>query len=285
MNYIVAALLVIGASLVSGCSTLVSGKVQQFGLDMSSAILESNDPVLVQQGLPTYLLLLDGLVKNQPKNVMLLASAAKLNSAYAGAFVIEDVSRARLFNDKAFDYANKALCLHQTKLCDLQKIPIDELAAHLATAQQKDVSLLFGLGSVWASWIQVHTDDWNAIADLARVKMIMSRIVVLDESYQTGEAHLYLGVLATLLSPALGGQPEVGKVHFEKALALSQQQNLMIKVYYAKFYARSVFERELHDRLLNEVLAANPQVGQFTLGNILAQQQAKALLSSADDYF
>lgn len=277
-------LLMSGFLFLSGCSSLISSKVQKFGQDFSSAILESDDPVMVQQALPAYLLLLDGLIKNQPQNAALLDAAAKLNTAYASAFV-QELSRSKPLNDKALKYAAEAACLQKKSLCQLQKAPIDELAPSLALATKQDVAALFTLGSVWASWIQQHSDDWNAIADLARVKMIMNRVLELDESYQQGEAHLYLGVLATLLSPALGGQPELGKQHFERALVLSQQQNLIVKVYYAKSYARGIFDRELHDKLLNEVLAGNPRGNQFTLSNILAQQQAKTLLQSADDYF
>ena len=283
MKYVIY-LLVSVSCILSGCSALVSSKVQKFGQDFSSAILESDDPVMIQQALPAYLLLLDGLIKNQPQNVTLLNAAAKLNTAYASAFV-QDLPRSQSLNDKAFKYAVEAVCLQKKSLCQLQKAPIDELAPSLALATKQDVMALFTLGSVWAAWIQQHSEDWNAIADLARVKMIMNRVLELDESYQQGEAHLYLGVLATLLSPALGGQPEIGKQHFEKALTLSQQQNLIAKVYYAKYYARGIFDRELHDKLLNEVLSANPRANQFTLSNILAQQQAKTLLQSADDYF
>lgn len=283
MKYVIY-LLVSVSCILSGCSALVSSKVQKFGQDFSSAILESDDPVMIQQALPAYLLLLDGLIKNQPQNVTLLNAAAKLNTAYASAFV-QDLPRSQSLNDKAFKYAVEAVCLQKKSLCQLQKAPIDELAPSLALATKQDVAALFTLGSVWASWIQQHSDDWNAIADLARVKMIMNRVLELDETYQQGEAHLYLGVLATLLSPALGGQPEVGKRHFERALVLSQQKNLIVKVYYAKNYARGIFDRELHDKLLNEVLSSDPRGSQFTLSNILAQQQAKTLLQSADDYF
>ena len=97
--------------------------------------------------------------------------------------------------------------------------------------------------------------------------------------------HLYLGVLATVLTPALGGRPDEGKREFEKALALSGGKNLMAKVYYARQYARGVFDRELHDRLLQEVLAADPHAGDFTLSNMLALREAAKLLKSADDYF
>jgi TRAP transporter T-component len=92
-------------------------------------------------------------------------------------------------------------------------------------------------------------------------------------------------VIATAIPPALGGRTEVGREHFEKALALSQGHNLMVKVYYAKNYARGVFDRELHDRLLNEVLAADPHQTGWTLSNLKAQEEASALLASADEYF
>jgi len=141
------------------------------------------------------------------------------------------------------------------------------------------------MATTWAGWIQANSDDWTAIGDLARVRMILDRVLQLDEGYHQGGVHLYLGVLATILSPTLGGQPELGKQHFEKAWQLSKQQNLMVKVYYAKNYARVLFDRELHDKLLNEVINADPHAGNLTLMNVLAQQQAKNLLQSADDYF
>ena len=50
-------------------------------------------------------------------------------------------------------------------------------------------------------------------------------------------------------------------------------------------YARLLYERDLHDRLLNEVLEADPVVPGYTLTNTLAQRDAEVLLQSADAYF
>lgn len=49
--------------------------------------------------------------------------------------------------------------------------------------------------------------------------------------------------------------------------------------------ARLMFEQELHDRLLTEVLAADAKAEGLTLINHLAKQQAKVLLASSADYF
>jgi hypothetical protein len=113
----------------------------------------------------------------------------------------------------------------------------------------------------------------------------MQHALSLDETYESGQIHLYLGVLNTLLPPSLGGKPEVGKQHFEKAIHFSQNKNLMAKVIYAEKYARLMFKQKLHDKLLNEVLKTEPRSKGFTLTNMLAQQQAKELLVSGKDYF
>ena len=46
-----------------------------------------------------------------------------------------------------------------------------------------------------------------------------------------------------------------------------------------------MYDRELHDELLNEVIAAPVQQPGKTLFNVMAQKQAAALLATADDYF
>jgi hypothetical protein len=83
----------------------------------------------------------------------------------------------------------------------------------------------------------------------------------------------------------MGGHPEVGRLHFERAIELSQGRNLLAKVMFAQQYARLVFDRDLHDRLLEEVLAADPEASGLTLSNVLAQQQALELLAGSPDFF
>jgi len=68
-------------------------------------------------------------------------------------------------------------------------------------------------------------------------------------------------------------------------IELTDGRDLSAKVEYARGYAKLLYERELHDRLLNEVMAADPMHDGFTLSNVLAKEQAAALLAEADDYF
>ena len=107
----------------------------------------------------------------------------------------------------------------------------------------------------------------------------------LSEGDEVGGRHLCMGVFETLLPPALGGKPEVGRYHFERAIALSEGQHLLTKVTFAEAYGRLVFDRDLHDALLREVLDAQVDQPGLTLMNAIAKRQAKELLDSADDYF
>jgi hypothetical protein len=114
---------------------------------------------------------------------------------------------------------------------------------------------------------------------------MMRRVVALDESYEGGAAHLYLGILATLLPEAMGGHPEEGREAFERVIELSGGRHLMAKVLIAEKYARMVFDRELHDRLCREVIEADPEAPSLTLVNVLAQTRARQLLEDSEDYF
>lgn len=274
-------LLLCGAS---GCSTLISNVTEGFAEDLSAAILENPDVDIVREGAPAYLILIDGLLAGTPDNVTLLSQAATLNSAYAGAFV-GDGERARFMAAKAKALAARATCLGVKDGCGVVSRPFDEFEQWVAGLDSRDVPLVYGLATSWAGWIQANSDDFNAIAELGRVKVLISRIADLDEGFEYGGPHLYLGIFEVLLPPALGGRPELGRYHFERAIALSEGRHLLTKVLFADHYARLVFDRHLHDRLLNEVVAADDDLPELRLMNALAKRQAQQLLDSANDYF
>ena len=278
---ILLALIVLGAA---GCSTLVSNVAEDLAGDLSAAILENPDVDVVREGAPAYLILIDGLLESSPDNESLLSQAAALNSAYAGAFVTEP-GRARLMSAKAKALASRAVCLGVKGGCGVVGRPYAEFERWVAGLERRDVPLVYGLAASWAGWIQANSDDFNAIAELGRVKALIGRVADLDEGYDYGGPHLYLGVFEVLLPPALGGRPEIGRYHFERAIALSEGRHLLTKVMFAEQYARMLFDRPLHDRLLKEVLAADDDLPGLRLMNAVARRRAQELLDSADDYF
>ena len=271
-------------SVLAGCASIAASATSRLANNLSGAILNQDDPETVEAGAPAYLLLVDSLIAGDPQNEDLLRAGSKLYGAYATAF-IKEPERASRFARKARDYSDRALCAHAVHLCNLVERPYDEFSAAVSSLKFGDVPVLYAGGVAWAGWIQANSSDWNAIASLAKVKAMMVRVVELEETYDHGEAHLYLGVIATLLPPALGGTPEEGRFHFERALELSGGHDLMAKVEYARRYARITYDRPLHDRLLREVLDADVVAPGLTLSNVLAKRQARELLASADSYF
>jgi len=276
--------ILISILLLSGCSFFISSATVDMTENLSQSILNNNDLATVEAGAPAYLLMVDSLLYRNPDNESLLRGASNIYTSYTTVFV-KDQARAKKLTEKALNYALRAICVRRPQTCGFRDINFQEFKNILLSLEKKDVPDLFTLGSAWATWIQMHREDWNAVAEISRVEAIMKRVIDLDELYQDGASHLYLGVLATFIPPALGGKPDVGQKHFERALEISKDKNLMVKVLYAQHYARLMFDQKLYDRLLNEVLEAKTDVPGYTLSNTLAKKRARELLKSGKEYF
>ena len=59
----------------------------------------------------------------------------------------------------------------------------------------------------------------------------------------------------------------------------------MARVLYAEKYARMMFDREQHDKLLKQVVESDTGPQDQILINTLAKQRAAELLLHADEYF
>ncbi len=267
--------------ILGGCASMAA---EGLAGSVSDAILNQNDPATVRDGAPAFLLLLDGIIHRNPVDEALLIAGARLNGVYATVFV-DKPERARRMTARAFDYAKRALCLRRTEFCAKGTPPYAVFAARLAGLTANDLPALYAHATAWAGWIMIRRAEWNAIADLPRLEAQLDRIVELNETFENGQAHLYLAVLRSQRPPALGGDPKKGRAHFERAIELSGGNNLMAKVEFAKSHARLVFDQALHDRLLGEVLKADPVKPGFTLSNTLAQREARRLLATSKDFF
>jgi hypothetical protein len=270
--------LLLGAYL-SGCVSLATDRLAN---NLSQAMLNQTDPEIVRSGAPAYLLLLDSLIAQNPEDQDLLYAGARLYGAYAGGLV-DDPQRQQRLSDKALTYAQRGLCPETPDLCQTLDQSFEHLTMALAVLDEDEIEGVYLYATSWAGWIRAHAEAWNAVADLPKAEAMLKWVVTREPAYEKGRAQLYLGVIGSQVPPALGGRPEVGRQHFEAAITFSHGRDLMAKVEYARHYARLVFDQKLHDRLLNEVLEADPVADGLTLSNIMAQQQAAELLQ--EDYF
>ena len=268
--------------LCGGCANLVSGVTSQLADDLAGSILNSEDIDTVREGVPAYLLLIDSFLRSSPNSGDLLLAASSLNGAFSA--LVTDESRIRLLSDKSMRYAERAACVSKSPLCCARQKSYADFGKIVRLLDIADVQIAYALGLAWVGRLQANSDDWAVIAELSRAKLLMERVLELDENYENGGPHLYMGGMETLLPASMGGKPEEGRVHFEKAIAINDAY-LMTKVIYAQQYARLIFDQELHDKLLNEVLSADPVAEGMTLTNRVAQERAKELLASSKDYF
>ncbi|MFH0782815.1 MAG: TRAP transporter TatT component family protein [Pseudomonadota bacterium] len=244
---------------------------------------QQQDITLVCEGAPAYLLMLDSMLVSSPENQDLLLTSTQSYSAYATA--LEECGGM----DQRIDaIAIKARYYGQRLLQPL--LPIDgkgddsNLDKHLAKLTFADVPYAFWGASGWLTWILRQKGSPEAIADIVLIEKIMARLLVLDETFQDGSIHLFFGAYHAAKPEMLGGRPDLSTEHFEKALAISKRRFLMTQTTYAATLARTTMNRDLHDRLLQEVLAFPlDSAPEFGLSNHIAVNQAKRLLE--ENYF
>ena len=266
----------------SGCTSLIVNPL----LDpLTLSLQKQTDLQLLQDGVPSLLLLLDGLIASDPDNERLLMTAAKAYGAYATVLYEEgQVERAVTVSSKAKEYGINLLKL----LPGLQNInnnTLGEIDQSLGKISPGRVGSLFWGTYGWAIWIQYQEGAPAAMADLPIVEQIMLRVVELDESYYYGGAHIFLGAYYGSRPQMFGGNPEASRQHFERALALNDRLFLLTHVAYAETYARTMFDRELYLELLTEVIEQPLADSNMASSNKVAKVKAKKLIVQIDDFF
>jgi len=277
-------LLVLAGTILASCASVVATAGSGLAGNLTIAMMNQDDPDIVRDGAPAYLLMLDSFVEGSPDNEAVLAAASELYSAYGVVFV-DSPNRARRLTARAWSYGQRTLCAANKNACGIWNLPYEEYVEALGQLRDKDASALYTFGLSWIAYIQAHSDDYLALAKLPQVEASLIRVQQLNPDYQEANVERFLGVMNTIRPPALGGDFEAGKAHFERAIELSDGKDLAVKVDYARYYARTLYDQELHNQLLQEVLAADPNQRGYILFNTIAQEEAQELLDSSDAYF
>lgn len=275
-------------ALISGCSVnkkMTVAAAASLVDDIAKASAKQKDTRVIREGMPAYLLLMDGMVEGWPDNSRLLLAAAQSNATFASAFVDEaDRAYREMLLLKAKDYALRALELRGFE--GPQSSPFEQFEAELDATHKEDTPYLFWAATAWGNWINMNINSISALAELPRVEKIIKRIIVLDEGYYYGGAHLFLGILQASRPKIAGGDLNKARAHFLKAKELGRNQFLMADIYYAQYYAKKTFDKDLYVQILHHVLAQPADlVPELTLLNTVAQQKAEKMLADTDEYF
>lgn len=277
-RYIVLFLFLYGCLLTSCANVITDNLIQP----VVGNLQQQTDLQLVCEGAPAYLLMLDSMLVSSPDNKELLLTAAQSYSAYAAALGEcgeQNGQRIPAITEKAKKYGQALLKDH----IPLQSDP-SEVVVYLEKQQKQDVEELFWGTFGWLTWVQYQRGSPASVADVVMIEKIMERLLVLDPTFQGGSIHMFFGSYYAAKPALLGGRPDLSRSHFEKALELSDRKFLLTQTAYAETFARMTMDGELHDNLLQEVIAFPLESApEFTLSNVIAKSRAKKLL--AENFF
>ena len=277
--------MVIAGLAAAGCGYARSRLAESLMADVAAATAKHDDVTLVSQAIPTFLLLLEGMIEDDPDNPGLRTEAAKGYTSYGVLVEAEDPERARRVYGRAIDHGRRAM-MRNDRAGALLNAPFRDFTTITEILEKKDLEAVFWAASAWGAWISLNTGSMAALADLPRVILLMEWVLEQDETYQDGSPHIFLGIYHAALPPMLGGQPEKARFHFERAVELTEEQSAIVFVQMARFYAVQQFDRELFVSLLERALAIPADSApELTLQNEAAHRQARRLLLETDDIF
>ncbi|HXX34442.1 MAG TPA: TRAP transporter TatT component family protein [Thermodesulfobacteriota bacterium] len=274
--------------LLSAClpnKKLTVGATATLLQEVASASSKQSDLRILREGMPAYLMLMDGMIQAWPDNDQLLIAGAESYSSFASLFVEDqDEAYARVLYARGKEYALRSLEIRGLK--NPVDRSFDEFKEALRRLGKKDVPYLFWSATCWANWIRLNLDSMEALSELPKVEWMMGRVLELDEEFYYGGPHLFMGIWYASRPKIAGGDLQKAHEHFTKALELGQGKFLMAYVYYAKYYARKMMDKELFISTLQKVLETPAETSpNLILANTVAKKEAKELLSRVGDYF
>ena len=286
-------------ALLPACSIqqMVVDKVGDSLARGGQAYASDPDLELVGTATPFGLKLMESLIAESPRHRGLLTAASRGFTQYAYAYVevpadeIEERDlaaayagreRARRLYLRARDYGLRDLELGYKGVGPELRANPD---AAVKRFKVKDVPTLFWTAAAWGSAISLGKDQADLLADLPTVRALIDRSAQLDEGFEGGSIHEAL-ILLDALPPALGGSPDRARMHFKRAVELSNGRRASPYLTMAQSVSVMTQNRkEFHD-LLEQALTIDPgRDSTQRLPNIIAQRRAKKLLERENEFF
>jgi len=273
--------------LLSGCS------IDQMLVRASTPMIEGGvealnhetDLELAEESIPANLNMLRGMINLDPENAELHTYAAQAYYGLAYGFNEDSrPQRASSFYLRGKQHGLTALELSGAE--NLADSTIAEFEEQVSGMDEDDVAALFWTASCWAKWIDMHRDDTEALAQLARATALMQRVLELDETFYYGGAHMYFGVYYGSRSPMLGGDFKKSAWHFDRAREITDGKLLIPDLLQAQYLDRQRQDQEsFHQRLTAIVDAPDDLMPELGLQNAIAIHKARMLLDKENEWF
>ena len=267
-----------------GCVKMALKLTPSFIPNLSQAFFEECDPNLAKQSLPASLKLMEGLLKSDPENKSLLTTLCAGFAGYALLFIEEeDPEAASLLYLRARDYGLKALGVDTPLSTAFRK---EDFTDWVKAVGKKDMEPLFWTTMAWNAWINLNLDSPAALGQLSMAKACLGRIMEIDPDYFYGAAHILNGTLLAAMPGPLGGDAKYAKENFERAMQLGKGRFFLAHYYFARYYAVTVQDKTLFQKLIKEVQDTPSDVIQdVCLINAVMKQKTNRLQDMEEDLF
>ena len=287
---------------IAGCDTtkLTADSTSELFVRAAPAFEEYWDYDVAGDAAPATIVQLEGILRIVPDNQNLLLQLARAYTGYAFGWIEDEAEeaefagdfekaehlqkRARLMYLRATDLLKHSVGLKAKGLDKATKGGADELNAWLEKnfKSEDDAQLLLWTGYSWGSYVNMSKDDMEAVADLGYAKAFVRRSVELDPSHYNSAGLTFLGVAT---ASAMAADLDEARGYFDEALTRTERGSLITHVNMARHYAVKKGDRELFEKLCNEVLEAGDLIPENRLANRIARRRAQRYLDHADDLF
>jgi hypothetical protein len=254
--------------------------------NFTKTLFEECDPELAKHSLPADLKLMEGLLKNDPKNSQLLTSLCMGFAGYAMLFVEdENPERASRLYLRARRYGLLAVGYHNSAL----KQPVSNKGTtrkELSGLGKEELEALFWTTMSWNAWINLNLDKPAALAELGVAQAFLKRVMEIDPEYFYGSPYVLMGSILAARPKFLGGNPARAKDYFEKAMRMSDGKFFLVHYYFAKYYAVRIQDKNLFISLIREIDATSPsELKEVCLINAAMKRKAKRLIEKSEEMF
>ena len=169
---------------------------------------------------------------------------------------------------------------------DFDGEPGGEFDQLIARARKPQVPGMFWVALGLATLVGMFPDDPLLLDRLSQAERLLERVVAIDGDFSDGLAHMTLGIIYSSRSAAVGGDPERGKGHFDRARAITGGKSLMVDVMYARYYGVSTRDGKLFRDILIRTLRTAPSIWpENRLSNELAHRKARRYLQHRKRWF
>ncbi|MBK8010941.1 MAG: hypothetical protein IPK13_06295 [Deltaproteobacteria bacterium] len=286
---------VVGSSVsASGCirQALVNGQIASTR-EASLAFNQVDDWEMAYNAASAGIVQFEGMHRLAPRNLDALFMLARAYAGYGYGFVEDDLEVAEDALDQAAIDSHRARAVsaygkavtHGLALWAARGISgFDEAQRDETTlrawleanfTEVEDAGDLLYVAAGWLSRANLKKDDPASVAELWIGFAILERALALNES-ENGYSGLMM--FAAYHARSVTADLDLSRKTFEDVIKKTGRQSLLALFNYATKYACAKGDAELYNRLLEEVVTAEPSDANYHLMNAIAKRRARRWL-------